>query len=250
MRSPPSYQESLKKVNQLLSTNSAELSFELNGDGRASSTDPVNDDFVERILHFEKGKSSEVAANNRHFSVVNNVITMPPNSKQAAYQKANLLNDNLPFYLNASLVEQDKLFQAPKQPPHRNHAANSSRNDSPDPCRPLYSGQTKNTNSNAINGLSLYDVAGEPSNNQSLQLQSAASNKFRRTPSQSPLKQTSSFFTSEIEKELSNLTLSIEREMEKQQLEQQRQQQEYYGQCAKCSKAVIGRNEACQAMKR
>lgn len=74
--------------------------------------------------------------------------------------------------------------------------------------------------------------------------------------------QSASHFTSEIEKELSNLTLSIEKEMEKQQYLQQQQQHqhnqhqqnpkqlmtEFFGNCFKCSKPVNGRNEACQAM--
>lgn len=54
-------------------------------------------------------------------------------------------------------------------------------------------------------------------------------------------------FTSEIEKELSNLTLSIEKDLERQQLQQQ-MSSEYYGNCARCTKPVVGRNEACQAM--
>lgn len=55
-------------------------------------------------------------------------------------------------------------------------------------------------------------------------------------------------FTSEIEKELSNLTLSIEKDLERQQYQNQQHNNEYYGNCAKCSKPVVGRAEACQAM--
>lgn len=62
----------------------------------------------------------------------------------------------------------------------------------------------------------------------------------------------SNHFTSEIEKELSILTLSIEKDLERQQYLQQQQhhnqQSDYYGNCTKCSKPVIGRSEACQAM--
>lgn len=85
---------------------------------------------------------------------------------------------------------------------------------------------TNNNNNNSIN-----------KSNQQKQLQSAL------------------HFTSEIEKELSNLTLSIEKDLERQQYQQQQQQNnnnhassEYYGNCAKCSKPVVGRTEACQAM--
>ena len=48
-----------------------------------------------------------------------------------------------------------------------------------------------------------------------------------------------SLFTKDIEKELTDLTLSIEREMEK---------QSYYTPCFKCTKPILDRNEACQAM--
>jgi LIM domain-containing protein len=43
-----------------------------------------------------------------------------------------------------------------------------------------------------------------------------------------------------IEKDLSDLTLTIEKEME--------QTSEYYGHCGKCSKPVYGRSSACQAL--
>lgn len=48
----------------------------------------------------------------------------------------------------------------------------------------------------------------------------------------------------DIESEFANLTLSIEREIEK----HKSVSNEYYGQCYKCGKGVHGRNEACQAM--
>ena len=209
MRSPPSYQESLKKVNQLLSA-SADLS-----DADKSSVDPVNDDFVERILHFDnKRASSSEAVNNRHFTVVNNVINVPQNIKQALIQQANEANDtkHLPFYLNSAYDDKNLVRQ---QSPMKNGTRNDTKNN-----------------------LSLADVVGH------------STQRSTRRTSQSPLKQPSAFFTSEIEKELSNLTLSIEREMEKQQQDQQRHQQEYYGACTKCGRPVVGRNEACQAMKK
>ena len=49
--------------------------------------------------------------------------------------------------------------------------------------------------------------------------------------------------SNDIESEFANLTLSIEREIEKHKLVN-----EYYGQCYKCGKGVHGRSEACQAM--
>lgn len=59
-------------------------------------------------------------------------------------------------------------------------------------------------------------------------------------------------FTSEIEKELSNLTLSIEKEMEKQKLQKQLKQQttnnEIYANCFKCNKAILSRDDAVLAM--
>jgi hypothetical protein len=45
-----------------------------------------------------------------------------------------------------------------------------------------------------------------------------------------------------IEKELSDLTLTIEKEME------QATTNEFYGRCVKCNKPVFGRNNACQAL--
>ena len=58
-------------------------------------------------------------------------------------------------------------------------------------------------------------------------------------------------YTSDIEKELTDLTLSIEREMEKQQKLtniNNSQQQTALSTCFKCSKAIHDRNDACQAM--
>lgn len=58
-------------------------------------------------------------------------------------------------------------------------------------------------------------------------------------------KQNSNNYTSDIEKELTDLTLSIEREMEK----QQKSSSGSLGiSCFKCSKSINNRNEACQAM--
>ena len=50
---------------------------------------------------------------------------------------------------------------------------------------------------------------------------------------------TASNFTSDIEKELSDLTLTIEREMERQMEDSQKQQNEYFGVCAKCNKGYF-----------
>ena len=67
--------------------------------------------------------------------------------------------------------------------------------------------------------------------------------KFNNTEQITPSKlngvaNTSNLF--KIEKELSDLTLSIEKEME--------QTNEYYGHCGKCQKPVYGRSNACQAL--
>lgn len=76
-------------------------------------------------------------------------------------------------------------------------------------------------------------------------------------PQASPLSKPAalkSHVANDIEREFANLTLSIEREMEQQQMNQSlgskqgSQLNEYYGQCGKCGKAVVGRQEACQAM--
>lgn len=56
-----------------------------------------------------------------------------------------------------------------------------------------------------------------------------------------------SVLTSDIEKELTDLTLSIEREMEKQQ-KINTQTNNYFNICFKCSKPITKRTEACQAM--
>lgn len=61
----------------------------------------------------------------------------------------------------------------------------------------------------------------------------------------------SSAFTSDIEKEFTDLTLSIEREMEKQQQQKFNTQQvenNYFNLCFKCSKPITKKSEACQAM--
>ena len=85
-------------------------------------------------------------------------------------------------------------------------------------------------------------------------LSNASGQSTAKSNSQQNNKQlASNHFTSEIEKELSILTLSIEKDLERQQYLQQQQQQhnqqsDYYGNCTKCSKPVIGRSEACQAM--
>ena len=57
-------------------------------------------------------------------------------------------------------------------------------------------------------------------------------------------------YTSDIEKELTDLTLSIELEMEKQQKINQNNAyiQQQQQSCFKCSKSITDRNEACQAM--
>ncbi|RNA06880.1 LIM domain-containing, partial [Brachionus plicatilis] len=54
-------------------------------------------------------------------------------------------------------------------------------------------------------------------------------------------------FTHEIEKELSNLTLSIEKEIKK-QYEGPDEALDYYGDCHKCNKPVYERENACLAM--
>lgn len=60
------------------------------------------------------------------------------------------------------------------------------------------------------------------------------------------LKSNSSNYTSDIEKELTDLTLSIEREMEKQQ--KSTQSLSPVSTCFKCSKSITDRNDGCQAM--
>ena len=55
----------------------------------------------------------------------------------------------------------------------------------------------------------------------------------------SAVKKPASNFTSDIEKELSDLTLTIEREMERQMEDSQKQQNEYFGVCAKCNKGYF-----------
>jgi hypothetical protein len=64
-------------------------------------------------------------------------------------------------------------------------------------------------------------------------------NNEQTTPTKSIANQ-GKMFTYEIEKELSDLQLTIEKEME--------QTSEYYGHCGKCNKPVYGRANACQAM--
>lgn len=54
------------------------------------------------------------------------------------------------------------------------------------------------------------------------------------------LKSNQNNYTSDIEKELTDLTLSIEKEMER--------QQKVISTCYKCSKSISDRNDACQAM--
>lgn len=54
------------------------------------------------------------------------------------------------------------------------------------------------------------------------------------------LKSSQNNYTSDIEKELTDLTLSIEKEMER--------QQKVISTCYKCSKSISDRNDACQAM--
>jgi LIM domain-containing protein len=97
-----------------------------------------------------------------------------------------------------------------------------------------------NNSSNIImnNSTSNFQMPSSPHRLNSFSSKVARFNNGQESVHSSPRLNGTNLF--KIEKELSDLTLTIEKEME--------QANEYYGRCGKCNKPVHGRNNACQAL--
>ncbi|CAF0817588.1 unnamed protein product [Brachionus calyciflorus] len=97
------------------------------------------------------------------------------------------------------------------------------------------------TSSSSLASSSQYSLQSQPNiDDNNLSTQKHKLIKF--STSNSKLK-----FTHEIEKELSNLTLSIDKEL-KNNYQEENDQEEYYGNCQKCAQPVLQRENACLAM--
>lgn len=220
MKSPPTYQESLKKFqnfeqndnNNLLTTAAATSSSSPSPSPSSASSSlmpnnkPSNVNFLNYFDNLKIMNGPVATVNSKKRELASNMSTDEFNNfVNPAYEE---MTKNVNPSSKASAIEQQKRQKLIK--------FNNSTDTTP------YSMTFLNKNPITTTAKSAQ---------QKQQLQSA------------------SYFTSEIEKELSNLTLSIEKEMEKQQLMQHhKQQNEYYGNCYKCNKPVNGRSEACQAM--
>jgi hypothetical protein len=287
MRSPPSYQESLKKVNHLLSganCDPLESSFEFSNDS-ASLKAPKNgtnikngNDFIDKVQtsnnsqyynRFQHQQPSppqyQIPVN--HIINNNNVI----NQRQQQIPIDTKINTDSSFYSNGlsplkhhlqqkqfsparhtsspvysniyantnklqqnnkSTNEMNRSSTASPKPVSNSRAQlimNSSRPIAPSHLNSLSLADVtfqSNLNSKTIND---FDIKVEPQKmitpHQAVKSSSVPPNYRQIKSSSNVIGKNSAFFTTEIEKELSNLTLSIEREMEKQEQFQMKQKQ-------------------------
>ena len=185
---PPSYQESLKNIQNTSRDNSYNMNDHPADFSYVSEFNTDESKYSNRPMHHHYYNNN----NNNKNAVISNESFVNPVSDSISYSSNNDMRQYLKAQQNSG-NKRDLSQYLGNQQPHRN-----------------------------------------ASNSEFMRTNSPASGFFQNHQNYTSIKKAASNFTSEIEKELSDLTLTIEREMELQN--SQKQKSEYFGLCAKCNK--------------
>ena len=265
-KSPPSYQESLQKK-YAINSSSLNNSSNNNNVSQLNTSNNSHTNLSNKNLDKITTSTYGYLSNNKNIAYENslyelnptiNYLQKPPSQQQQQsllpqYTKKNTLNDSSSSSTSASLTY-----------PFMRNLLNEFNSQSS-------SSSSASSNGNSLNNNSRIQPLN---NNKSIESpippayaskpQQQPQHHYLQPPQPSPIPLNYNFQSNQlysptptissnsssikqnndIESEFANLTLSIEREIEK----HKQVNSEYYGQCYKCGKGVNGRNEACQAM--
>jgi hypothetical protein len=245
-KSPPSYQESIQKKYAINSNkNVSQLNSSNNSHTNLSNQ---NLDTYGYLNNNNNNNTSKNIAYENSFYEINptiNYLQKPPSSsllpQYTIVNKKNNLNDS-----SSSSTTSNSLSY-----PFMRNLLNEFNSQSSSSSSGSSNGNSLNTNNKANKSTESPIPPAYTSKQQQHYLQPPQPSPtplnynfqlYSPTPTLSS--NSSSKQNNDIESEFANLTLSIEREIEK----HKQVNNEYYGQCYKCGKGVNGRNEACQAM--